>query len=276
MSQQAGRLERFLRWLVHHIPGWVAFALVLLLYPGLGLILPLALGLSTYYLVICNVLGTSWALVIVIVWADELFDSIHRRHLVDWTTDLRRLNSTEFEWLVGEVFRREGWTVRETGSVGQPDGNIDLEITRNGDRGIVQCKRWQSWPVGVDDVRGFLGTVTRERLKPEAGIFVTLSRFTDQARAEVAGTGLQLVDGNALHARIERVRRSEPCPRCSAPMTLGKSPYGWWLHCEAPGCGGKRDLGREPAVAVELLMSPNLSDGPESKGSDTRYLAHRG
>ena len=257
MSERAGVLDRFLRWLVTQVPGWVALVLALGLYPGLGLILPLALGLSTYWLVICNVLGTTWAVVIGMVWADELFDSIHRRHLVDWTTDLRRLNSTEFEWLVGEVFRREGWNVRETGTVGKPDGNIDLEITRQGSRAIVQCKRWQAKPVGVDDVRGFLGTVTRERLKPESGIFVTLSTFTDQARAEMAGTGLQLVDGGALHARIERVRRSESCPQCGAPMTLGKSAYGWWLRCQVRDCSGKRDLGRDPAVAIELLMSPS-------------------
>src|ERR1700723_2669774 len=166
MSERAGILDRFLRWLVQKPPGWVAFALALLLYPGLGLILPLAFGLSTYYLVLCNVVGTTWAVVIGMAWADVLFDSTHRRHLVDWTTDLRRLNSTEFEWLVGEVFRREGWSIQETGSVGQPDGNIDLVISRSGDRAVVQCKRWQSWAVGVDDVRGFLGTVTRERLKP--------------------------------------------------------------------------------------------------------------
>jgi hypothetical protein len=257
MAGRVGLVERGLDWLLHHISGTVALILVLLLYPGLGLILPLALGLPTFFLVVCNIVGTVWAAVIALGWSDVLRVSMHRRHLVDWTTDLRRLNSTEFEWLVGEVFRREGWSVRETGRVGQPDGNIDLEVTRGGNRVIVQCKRWQSWQVGVDDVRGFLGTVTREGLPPQSGIFVTLSSFTDQARAEVAGTGLQLLDGRALQARIESVRKSEPCPRCSAPMTLGKSPYGWWFRCQAQGCGGKRDLGREPAVAVELLMSPN-------------------
>jgi hypothetical protein len=28
----------------------------------------------------------------------------HRRHLVEWTTNLRHLDAAEFEWLVGEVF----------------------------------------------------------------------------------------------------------------------------------------------------------------------------
>jgi hypothetical protein len=227
-----------------------------LLYPAFGLVLPLALGLPTFYLVVFNLVGVVMAAVIGMGWTEAILDAVHRRHLVDWTTELRHLNSTEFEWLVGEVFRREGWSIRETGRVDGPDGNIDLVLTRKGERAIVQCKRWQSWPVGVDDIRGFLGTVTRERLAPEVGIFVTLSSFTPKAREEAASIGLQLVDGPALHARIEEVRQGKPCPRCGSLMSLRKSQYGWWLRCHVPGCGGKRDLGHEPAAAVEVLMTP--------------------
>ena len=38
---------------------------------------------------------------------------------------------------------------------------------------------------------------------------------------------------------------------------LGASQYGWWLWCQAQGSGGKRGPGPEPALAVELLMSPS-------------------
>jgi hypothetical protein len=147
MAERVGRVERGLDWLLHII--------VLVLYPGLGLILPLALGLSTYWLVLCNVVGTVWAGVIVLGYSEVLWDSIHRRHLVDWSTDLRRLDSTEFEWLVGEVFRREGWNVRETGSVGRPDGNIDLEVTRGGNRAIVHASAGSPGPLGLRMYEGF-------------------------------------------------------------------------------------------------------------------------
>ena len=63
----------------------------------------------------------------------------------------------KFEPLVGEVFRREGWNVQETGRVDAPDGNVDLVLTKADARVIVECKRWESRPVGVDTVRGFLG-----------------------------------------------------------------------------------------------------------------------
>jgi hypothetical protein len=256
MAARAGLFERGVYWIVREVPGPIAVAVGLVLYPGIGLVLPLSLGLSTYYLVILNLVGVMLVLVMTLAWTDSIFDTMQRRHLVDWTTELRHLNSTEFEWLVGEVFRREGWTVQETGRTDGPDGNVDLVLTKAGSRVIVQCKRWEAKPVGVDVIRTFLGTLLREHLSPDSGIFVTLSTFNEGARAEARACGLHLVDGPALHARIDRVRRHEPCPRCGSPMLLGKSQHGWWLRCRVSGCGGKRDLGRIPHLAAELLMNP--------------------
>src|SRR5208283_1220279 len=125
---------------------------------------------------------------------------------VEWTTELRHLNASEFEWLVGELFRREGWNVKETGHPDAPDGNIDLELARDGKRKIVQCKRWSAQLVGVDEIRGFGGTLLREHLPAEAGIFVTLSGFTEQARAEAQKAGFALLDGRQLYALMEKAR----------------------------------------------------------------------
>jgi restriction system protein len=172
---------------------------------------------------------------------------------VEWTTDLRRLNSGEFEWLAGELFRREGWNVIETGRQDGPDGNIDLILTRQGQRTIVQCKRWTSSLVGVDEVRQFSGTLTGQGMPGSAGIFLTLSSFTPQALTEARAMGLTLIDGGGLYQSIEKARRAEPCPACNAPMRLDHSPHGWWFHCLKKGCNGKRDLSDKPARAVELL-----------------------
>jgi hypothetical protein len=67
---------------------------------------------------------------------------------------------------------------------------------------------------------------------------------------------LQLIDRRELYQRIERVRRPEPCPICEKPVVLDRSQHGWWFRCVADGCTGKRDLDREPALAVELLTQP--------------------
>jgi HJR/Mrr/RecB family endonuclease len=256
MAKRVGFFERVVDRLVRHTSGRTALAVGLVLYPGVGLVLPLSLGFSTYYMVLFNLVGVVMMLVIALAWTGVIFDTAQRRHLLDWTTELRHLSASEFEWLVGEVFRREGWAVQETGSTDGPDGNVDLVLTKPGSRVIVQCKRWEARPVGVDAIRIFLGTLLREHLSPDSGIFVTLSTFTDTARAEARASGLHLMDGPALHARIDRVRWSEPCPLCKSPMTLGKSQYGWWLRCRVPGCSGKRDLGRIPELAAELLMNP--------------------
>jgi hypothetical protein len=231
-------------------------AIALLMYPGFGLIVPLAFGWPKIFLVETNLLGVVLASAVSIGWLSGQIETGHRRNLLEWTTEFRHLNASEFEWLVGEVFRREGWTVQETGCQDGPDGNIDLDLTRNDQRIIVQCKRWEARPVGVDQIRLFLGTLLRERLPGDSGVFVTLSQFTEQARKEAQRAGLVLVDGHELHALIEKVRRPEPCPQCTAPMILGHSQHGWWLRCVKAPCTGKRDLGADAGQALQLLMQP--------------------
>jgi hypothetical protein len=167
-----------------------------------------------------------------------------------------------FEWLVGEVFRREGCSVQEVGRQDGPDGNIDLALHAAGKRRIVQCKRWTSRRVGVDEIRQFAGSLSREKLHAADGVFVTLSSFTEAARAEANTLGLELIDGRALGARVEKVRRPTPCPACARPMRLDKSLYGWWFRCTHPGCDGKRDLGPNLPRALELLTEAPGSDPP--------------
>jgi HJR/Mrr/RecB family endonuclease len=256
MSRAEGFLERILWTIASRISGRSLAALVFLLYAGGGLALPLALNWPLPTLVGLNFLCTTLAGLLILMWLSQRVEARERRHLVEWTSNLRLLTAEEFEWLVGEVFRREGWQMRETGSQEKPDGNIDLELTRPGERMIVQCKRWYPRNVRVEEIRQFAGTLSREKLPSEAGIFVTLSGFTEWARAEARTMGMTLIDNRELHSRIDKVRRSEPCPDCQEPMVLSRSPRGWWLRCVASDCQGKRDLGNDPGRAVDLLMRP--------------------
>ena len=256
ISKSDGFLERILWAVVTRVSGLTAAGLALLFYAGGGLALPLALHWSVLNLVVANVLGTMLAGTLSLGWLAVQVQARDRRHLVEWTTDLRLLTPSEFEWVVGEVFRREGWEVRETGRQDAPDGGIDLELTRDGQRMIVQCKRWTYKLVGVDEIRQFAGTLTREGLPGSAGTFVTLWDFGEQAREEAETIGITLLDGRDLYARIEKVRRAEPCPICQAPMVLDRSPHGWWFRSVANGCQGKRDLGRDAGRAVDLLTQP--------------------
>ncbi len=66
----------------------------------------------------------------------------HRRRLLDTRTTLESLAAggwRQFELLVGEAFRRQGYAVEETG-LGGADGGIDLILRKDGRRTLVQCK----------------------------------------------------------------------------------------------------------------------------------------
>ncbi|MGN6512577.1 MAG: restriction endonuclease, partial [Lysobacteraceae bacterium] len=69
-----------------------------------------------------------------------------RRALLEQQTGLDSLAAMswrEFEMLVGEAFRRQGYLVEETG-LGGADGGIDLIVRRQGRTELVQCKQWRS------------------------------------------------------------------------------------------------------------------------------------
>ncbi len=250
------RTERLFRWVATHVPPRGIALLAGVLYFGVGLALPLGLGWPILQVAAFNFMGTTLAIAVLLFWFVVQLESRDRRNLLEWTSDLRLLDSREFEFFVGEVMRREGWTVSERGRQEGPDGNIDLELRRGDERRIVQAKRWQSWLVGVDEVRAFAGTLVREGLPGQAGVFVTLSDFTSQARAEGKAIGIELVDGSDLHARAEKVRRPVICETCQGRMVLDRSVHGWWYRCVTAGCSGKRDLGADPVRALALLNDP--------------------
>lgn len=247
-------LDGAITWLVTTVPGWVVVLIGLFFYPIFGLVIPVALRWPVVWLIDVNVLGVVLSVGITVGWLTAQVEAARRRHLVEWTTDLRLLMPDEFEWLVGETFAREGWAVRETGKQEAPDGNIDLRLSRGSKHVIVQCKRWDPRLVKVDEIREFAGTLMREGLKGSDGIYVTLSDFSQTAKHEADQLGIITVNGRELFARMEKVRKVEPCPNCRMPMGLDRSARGWWFRCTPNGCTGKRDLGKEPGRAVELLL----------------------
>ena len=258
-----------LTWVIGPLPLNAVLVISAAIYAGVGLALPLLTGASAPLLVCCNVAGVALGWTALLAWLFPLTQARRREDLLDRTSDLRLLSAAEFEVLVGELLRREGWTVRETGGHGHPDGNIDLRIHRADQTRLVQCKRWDSRPVGVDEVRKLAGTLMREGLPGTGGMLVTSSNFTPAARAEAAAIGLELVgrrdllrrlqQGGAIHllAAVRDVERTHRCPNCAEPMVLDRSPHGWWLHCPnyATGCQGKRDLGTDGRKALEVLVS---------------------
>ncbi|WP_212645891.1 restriction endonuclease [Delftia sp. PE138] len=116
---------------------------------------------------------------------------------------LQNMSWREFETLVGEEFRRRGYSVRETGGDG-PDGGVDLVLSKDGEKTLVQCKQWKAFKVGVCTVRELYGVMAADGAA--AGFVVTSGRFTQEAVAFAAGRNIHLMDGAALMKLLKEAK----------------------------------------------------------------------
>jgi len=189
------------------------------------------------------------------------------------TDALDGLSWREFEMLVGEGFRLQGYQVVETGG-GGADGGVDLVLTRPGKNGgekfLVQCKQWRALKVGVDVVRELYGVMAARGAT--GGFVVTSGRFTDDAVSFASGRNVTLVDGPKLlglirqaradarqrAARTGGVKATRPtadeghataCPLCTKPMVRRTARRGanaggeFWGCTGYPACRGTRPIG---------------------------------
>lgn len=150
---------------------------------------------------------------------------------------IAQMSWREFEVLVGEHFRRLGFSVTETGG-GGPDGGVDVLLRKGSDRYLVQCKHWRTRRVGVEPVRELYGLMAAQRMA--GGFVVTSGDFTDEARAFANGRELQLVNGKALQRGIQKQAVSSPAsPRqaaVSTPRTVAAAPLLVSAEVPAPDC----------------------------------------
>ncbi len=170
----------------------------------------------------------------------------------------------EFEQLVGETFRRKGFTVIEKGGNG-PDGGVDLVLHLGTDKYLVQCKQWKAINVGVTVIREFFGVMAAEGAA--GGFVVTSGRYTAEAKAFAEGRNIQLVDGALLKRWISNRSTATPaapesrntdkatdlpsvplCPMCNEHMVIRKAKRGsnigseFWGCTNFPVCRGVRKL----------------------------------
>ena len=183
-----------------------------------------------------------------------------RRALLEQQTGLDSLVAMswrEFEMLVGEAFRRQGYVVEETG-LGGADGGIDLILHRQGRTELVQCKQWRTRQVRPAVVREMWGLVDHHRA--DAVKIVCVGEFTRDAAAFAQGKAIELINGERLLAMVQDVQASpsvpkvpasppvdaEPppaCPQCSVPMVRRsnrRTGQPFWGCTEYPRCKGTR------------------------------------
>ena len=173
---------------------------------------------------------------------------------------LNAMSWREFEMLVGEAFRVQGYSVVETG--GSADGGVDVVLRKDSEKYFVQCKQWRAQTVGVPIVRELYGAMAAQGAT--GGFVVTSGRFTKPASEFAEGRNVTLIDGPQLHAKIQRVSQnslaaknaaspivpaeSPACPTCSEPMAMRTARRGpktgqrFWGCTGYPTCTGTRAI----------------------------------
>jgi restriction system protein len=74
---------------------------------------------------------------------------------------LNGMSWREFELLVGEAFRLQGYKVTEQGGAG-PDGGVDIVLRKGSDTFLVQCKQCKAFKVSVGVVRELYGVMAAQ------------------------------------------------------------------------------------------------------------------
>lgn len=97
---------------------------------------------------------------------------------------------------MGVEFTNKGVQVSNDGGIDGYGYHIDDADFRT-TRVVIQCKRYNSSPVGEPDINQFLGAMNK--FQADYGVFITNSRFTSSAKdAARSGKPITLIDGNDL------------------------------------------------------------------------------
>ena len=155
---------------------------------------------------------------------------------------IRNLNWFQFELLISEAFRRQGYTVRETDY--GPDGGVDLILNKDSKKLFVQCKHWKTWKINVKPIRELQGVISTKGA--DGGIFVTSGKYTKDAINFARECNIQLIDGDDLDDMFKGIdiEDAEPtviserpnCPLCGNRMVKRTAKKGVNEGKEFWGC----------------------------------------
>ena len=177
---------------------------------------------------------------------------------------IRSLSWLDFELLVGQAFRMNGFSVTETGG-GGADGGIDLQLKKDGEIFLVQCKQWRAFKVSVTIVRELYGVMASQGAT--GGFVVTSGVFTSEAVLFATGRNIELIDGVKLAKMLAKAKESHlnqyppitpthilltdnhqvSCPICGSAMTKRIAKRGsnkgneFWGCMSFPKCRGVRN-----------------------------------
>jgi len=230
------------------VPAWVGPIVALFVYVGCRWLLPAALGVLGGDSTSGNALvkGIVAALAplapvfaggVIVIWALAELRKWGNRKRFERQSGSRSISALgwrEFESLLAEAFRRQGFVVEHTGRDG-PDGGIDIRLSKAGAVTLVQCKHWKRQQVGVQVVRELFGVVASEGA--QSGICVTSGQFTTEATDFVAKSPIRLIDGRELVRMIADLQESGRLQDRGSETAPAATPSPHAAPMVCPQCG---------------------------------------
>ncbi|AOW14399.1 hypothetical protein LPB72_03310 [Hydrogenophaga crassostreae] len=108
-----------------------------------------------------------------------------------------------FEAVCEALFGQAGFETRSQSH--GADGGVDIWLHSRHAQGpvaVVQCKHWQGKPVGVQEMREFVGLMASHGLK--RGTYATTSTYTPEAQDFARDNGINALSGPGLLALIKQ------------------------------------------------------------------------
>ena len=127
------------------------------------------------------------------------------RLLDDALAVVREMKRANFDLLVAEGFRVQGFAVTEVG-VGDTPDQPDLVVAKAGKKYCVQCRHWQETAIDI------AAAVELERVMVEraadGGFLVNAGGATADAAAYASTRKIQLIHGPKLLAMLEKAKET--------------------------------------------------------------------
>jgi len=152
-----------------------------------------------------------------------------------WSKELiKTLEWKRFEELCSAYFNAKGYDAKVTQQ--GADGGIDIQLFKASYSatkvfGIVQCKAWNSYRVGVKPIRELYGVMAAE--SAPLAIFITSGLYTKEAEEFSKGKHLKLITGDLLLELIQAL------PEEKQRDLLRKITIGDYVTPSCPSCGIK-------------------------------------
>ncbi len=177
--------------------------------------------------------------------SNDLFSSISKNGA---KKTISELGWKDFEFLLSEWFKKQGYVVQYNGNYGA-DGGVDIRLSKNDKNYLVQCKHYKSWKVSVDIVRAFFGVMTAQ--KADGGFIATSGVFTNDAKQFAQEQSIVLLDGAKLEQILDTNQITQvttsielmTCPKCGSKLIQRNGSRGPFIGCTSyPKCKYTRNI----------------------------------